>query len=466
MRRTLEPTMSRCDTPDRTELRRALILIAASLGFVVVQLDVTIVNVALQQIGRSLGADVSHLQWVVDAYTIVFASLIPTAGALGDRLGAKRIFVAGFAVFIAASCGCAIAPTLPVLIAARAAQGVGAAALVPCSLSLLNHSFPDPNARAKAVAIWAAGASVALAAGPVIGGILVDGVNWRSIFVINLPICATGIWLARCFGSELSRSGARGIDAGGQVAVVLALAALATAAIEAGRLGITHPIVIAACGLFIAAATAFVLIEARGCNPMLPLSFFHTPAFSAAMAVGLLINIAYYGLIFLFSLFLQRAKGFSSLQTGLAFLPMTMGVLVANLGAGTVAARLGPRLPMALGQAMMSLGCVALLGLTPRTSIAMMALPMLLMGVGVGLVVPPMTSSVPGTVDRAQSGVASGALNATRQAGSVLGVALYGALIAGPGALTSGTRAALGVSAGLLLVGCAAALRYIRAGDE
>jgi DHA2 family methylenomycin A resistance protein-like MFS transporter len=466
MERTLEHTTARCGPLVRTELRRALVLTAASLGFVVVQLDVTIVNVALQQISRSLGADVSYLQWVVDAYTIVFASLILTAGALGDRLGARRIFIAGFAAFIAGSCGCAVAPTLAVLIAARAAQGIGAAALVPCSLALLNHSFYEPNMRAKAVAIWAAGASVALAAGPVIGGMLVDGVSWRAIFVINLPIGATGIWLARRFAAESPRSRARGIDAGGQVAIVVALASLATAAIEAGRLGIAHPVVMVAFGLFIAAATAFVLIEAQGSSPMLPLSVFRNAAFAAAMAVGLLINIAYYGLIFLFSLFLQRAKGFSSLQTGLAFLPMTCGVLVTNLSAGYVEARLGPPLPMALGQAMMLLGCVALLNLTSGTAIAMMAVPMMLMGAGVGLVVPPMTSSVLGTVDRAQSGIASGALNATRQTGSVLGVALYGALIASPGALTSGTRAALGISAGLLVVGCAAALRTIRGGRQ
>src|SRR5581483_5055151 len=294
---------------------RALTLTATSLGFVVVQLDVTIVNVALQRIGATFGGGVAGLQWIVDAYTLVFASLILTAGALGDRLGAKRVFIAGFLIFTAGSAVCGLAPDLLLLILGRVIQGIGAAVLVPCSLALLHHTYQDEKARAKAVAVWAAGASVALAAGPVIGGILINGIGWRTIFFINLPLGAIGIWLTLKYAGESSRAQATpaptrsgdvprrpsrethtsrshqrtgGLDLTGQVATILALASLATAAIESGRLGFGAPIVIGSAVVFIAAAIAFVVTESRSASPMLPLSLFRNATFSAAIATGLL----------------------------------------------------------------------------------------------------------------------------------------------------------------------------------
>lgn len=440
----------------QTIAKTSLTLFAASLGFVVVQLDVTIVNLALPQLGASFHSGVASLQWVVDAYTIAFASLIPTAGALGDRIGAKRVFIAGFTVFTLGTLGCAAAPSLSELIAARVVQGIGASALVPCSLALLNHTFHHKSARAKAVAVWAAGASVALAAGPVVGGVLIAIIGWRSIFLINLPLGITGIWLTLRHTAETSRSTCRGVDLACQCAIVAALATLAAAAIEGGRLGFDHPLVLAAMAMFILASGSFVAIEAKGSAPMLPLSFFGNANFSAALLVGLVINIAYYGLIFLFSLMFQRAKGYSPLQAGAAFVPMTAGVLATNLLAGRITARHGTRPPMIGGLVIFLLGCLCLLTITPQTPFTHMWGQLVLMGAGVGLVVPPMTSAVLGAVERHQSGIASGALNATRQAGSVIGVALFGALVAGNGDFTSGTRIALRLSAGLLLIGCAA----------
>ncbi len=440
----------------------ALILAATSLGFVVVQLDVTIVNVALQRIGAAFGGGVAGLQWIVDAYTLVFASLILTAGALGDRLGAKRVFTAGFLIFTAGSAVCGLAPDLILLILGRVIQGIGAAVLVPCSLALLHHTYQDEKARAKAVAVWAAGASVALAAGPVIGGLLINGMGWRTIFFINLPLGAIGIWLTLKYAGESHRSPARGLDLVGQIATILALASLATAAIESGRLGFGSAIVIASGVVFIAATIAFVTTESRSSSPMLPLSLFRNSTFSAAIATGLLINIAYYGLIFLFSLFFQQGKSYSPLLTGTAFLPMTAGVLGANLLAGHMTARNGPRAPMLIGLAMFAAGCLLLVFVTPETSFLYMGGQMLMMGVGVGFVVPPMTAAVLSAVEHRQSGVASGALNATRQAGSVIGVALYGALIADKSRLAQGTHEALYISAALLLIGCAASARYIK----
>lgn len=441
---------------------RTLTLAATSLGFVVVQLDVTIVNVALQRIGENSGGGVASLQWVVDAYTLAFASLILTAGALGDRLGAKRIFIAGFVVFTTASVICGLAPNLAALIMGRVLQGLGAATLVPCSLALLNNTFRDHQARAKAVAIWAGGASVALALGPLVGGVLINTVGWRSIFFINIPLGIAGIVLTWKYTTESQRSKARGLDLPGQIAVAVALASLAAAAIESGRLGPGSAFVIGAATVFVIAAAAFILTEAHSPSPMLPLRLFRDSSFSAAMLTGLLINIAYYGMIFLFSLFFQQGKAYSPLRTGVAFLPMTAGVLAANLFAGHLTARSGPRVPMLAGLGLFGLGCLLLVLATPETSYLWLFGPFLLSGVGVGLVVPPMTATILGAVEPSLSGVASGALNATRQAGSVIGVALFGALIAGKGQLAHGTHLSMCISTGLLLLALAAVTLYVR----
>jgi MFS transporter, DHA2 family, methylenomycin A resistance protein len=216
--------------------RRALTLAAMSLGFVVVQLDVTVVNVTLKSIGGALGGGIARLQWVVNAYTIAFASLILTAGAAGDRLGAKRVFIAGFVTFVTASLGCAMSLNIAVLIAARTVQGFGAAVLVPSSLTLLNHAYPEERERTHAIGIWAAGASVALAAGPVVGGVLIATIGRRSIFFINVPLGLLGIWLTLRYVEETTKTH-RGLDYMGQFLGIVALAVMAAAAIAAGAIG-------------------------------------------------------------------------------------------------------------------------------------------------------------------------------------------------------------------------------------
>src|ERR1700723_2387325 len=258
--------------PAATNLSRSLTLAAMSLGYGVVQLDVTIVNTALNAIGTSLGGGVAELQWVVSAYTIAFAAFILTAGALGDRIGAKRIFMAGFAIFTAASVACALAPDATVLILARSVQGLGAAILVPNSLALLSHAYPDEKQRGRAVGIWAAGASFALISGPLLGGALIALVGWRSIFLVNLPIGLAGLWLSWRYASETTRSPQREIDLPGQAAAIAALGCLAGAIIEGGTLGWRHPFVIAAFAASAVLATLFVLRERRAPQPMLPLS--------------------------------------------------------------------------------------------------------------------------------------------------------------------------------------------------
>src|SRR6476660_3400383 len=315
----------------RPRLAQALTLAAMSLGYGVVQLDVTIVNTALSAIGNSLGGGVSELQWVVSAYTIALASLILTAGALGDRLGAKRVFMAGFALFTAASLACTLAPNAAILIAARAVQGLGAAILVPNSLALLNHAYPDEKDRGRAIGMWAAGASLALTAGPLAGGALITLVGWRSIFLVNLPIGLGGFWLTWRFASETPVSPRRELDLAGQAAAIAALGALAGALIQGGRLGWTNVFVLAGFCAATLCAALFVVQERRVAQPMLPLSLFANRLFAMTSLVGLLVNVAFYGLIFVLSLYFQEINDYSPFQTGLAFLPIMGVVLPVNL---------------------------------------------------------------------------------------------------------------------------------------
>jgi DHA2 family methylenomycin A resistance protein-like MFS transporter len=431
-----------------------LTLIATSLGFVLIILDVTVVNVALERIEASLGTNVTGRQWVVNAYTLVFASLLLTAGALSDRFGARRMFVNGFALFTAASLACGLAGSITVLIAARIAQGVGAALCVPASLALVSASFPDAVARARAVSIWAGVGGFALAAGPVVGGVMVDRFGWPSIFFLNLPLGVVGLWLTLAYAPLGSRTASRGLDVAGQVLAVIALGALTFGFVESGEFGWTHPLILAGFGVFGIASTLFVLTEARSPDPMLQLSLFREPAVGAACLVGLLTNFAYYGLMFVLSLFFQAAKGYSPLVTGLAFLPMTALVTIASLIAGALTARFGPRLPMVLGQALAAFGYFALAGTGAGTSYAVIAGPLLAAGVGVALTVPSMTAAVLANVDKRRTGVASGALNAARQTGGVVGVGVFGSLVAGPDRLLGGLHLALILAGAALVIGC------------
>jgi MFS transporter, DHA2 family, methylenomycin A resistance protein len=451
------PASHSATKPSRSSLATSLTLAAMSLGYGVVQLDVTIVNTALNSIGTSLGGGISELQWVVSAYTIAFAAFILTAGALGDRVGAKRVFMAGFAVFTAASVACALAPNAAILIAARAVQGIGAAILVPNSLALLGHTYTDEKARGRAVGIWAAGASLALISGPLLGGAIIALFGWRWIFLVNLPIGLTGLWLAWRYADETAPSPQREIDFVGQFAAIAALGCLAGAIIEAGALGWSNPVVIAGFAASATLAALFVWQENRSPQPMLPLSLFRHRLFALTSLVGLLVNIAFYGLIFVFSLYFQRINGLSPFATGLAFLPMLGAVLPVNLVAARLAERIGAPAAIGVGAALSAAGCLALLGIAPATRYWEIGAQLAIIGAGLGLLVPPLTSTLLGSVEKSRSGIAAGVLNATRQTGSVLGVALFGTLAGRPDAFMAGTHQSLVISA-CLLVGAAAAI--------
>ena len=308
--------------------------------------------------GKTLGGGVAELQWVVSAYTIAFAAFILTAGALGDRIGAKRIFMAGFAIFTAASLACALSPNAIVLIGARLVQGLAAAILVPNSLALLNHAYTDDRARGRAVAVWAAGASLALTAGPFVGGALITLVGWRAIFLVNLPIGLAGLWLSWRYATETTRARSREIDLPGQLAAIGALGALAGAIIEGGALGWQHPLVLSAFAAAAVLAALFVWRESRTAQPMLPLSLFSHRLFTLTTIVGLLVNVAIYGLIFVLSLYFQRINGLSAWWTGLAFVPMMGAVLPVNLLAPRLAERIGPCPTIVVGACISALGCL------------------------------------------------------------------------------------------------------------
>jgi len=440
---------------DRSSRSQTATLIAASLGFGVIQLDVTVVNVAVKQIGASFGGGVSELQWVISAYTLMFAALILTAGALSDRLGARRVFAAGFVLFVSASIGCGLAPSIALLIAARAVQGAGAALLASCSLALLNHTFHDPAEHARAVGRWSAGASAALSGGPVVGGVLIATLGWRSIFFINLPIGAVGLWLTRTYTRETPSSAERGLDVGGQIAAVLGLSTFAAALIEAGPLGLGNHWVLAGFATSVLAAVAFLIVEARSINPMLPLSLFRQRAFLSPTLIGLLVNVCFYGLIFLFSLLLQDQQKHSALATGLAFLPMTAAIVGANILSGRLAPRLGTARTVLAGVIAMLAGSAGLLPIGHPTAYAAIVTQQLLLGGGLGLLVPPMTGALLGSVERSRSGVASGALTTMRQTGSMLGVALFGSLVAQHNHFFTGLHTALEISIAALLASAA-----------
>jgi DHA2 family methylenomycin A resistance protein-like MFS transporter len=434
---------------------RAATLIGTSLGFGVIQLDVTVVNVAVKQIGAAFGGGVADLQWVVSSYVLMFAALILPAGALGDRFGIKRVLCLGFVIFIAASMACGLAPGFAVLIAARAAQGTGAALLGSCSLALLNHTFTDPAARARAIGQWAAGASTALSGGPVIGGILIAMLGWRSVFFINAPIGLAGLWLVWHHARETPRAARRGTDLAGATGAVVSLAAFAAAFIEAGSAGFTSPWVLAGLALSAVAAGGFIRAEARAADPMLPLALFRDRTFVTSVTVGFLVNVCFYGLIFLFSLLFQDQQGMSALRAGLAFTPMTAAILAANLASGRVSAAVGPARVVLIGLTAMTIGCAALLWAGPGTSYAAMVAQQVLLGGGLGLRVPPMTGLLLSSAERSRSGIASGALTAFRQAGSVLGVTLFGAFTAG-GHFYRGLHGALWAS--IVILAASAAL--------
>jgi DHA2 family methylenomycin A resistance protein-like MFS transporter len=428
---------------------------AAVLGMFVVTLDALIVNVALPTIGRELGGGGSGQQWVLDGYTLMFAALLLSTGSLSDRIGARRAFTIGLSVFVAASALCGLAPSLPVLVAARFVQGGGAAVMLPATLALIREAFPDAAERSRAIAVWAVGGAVASAAGPVLGGLLCLA-SWRLIFFVNLPVGLVTLALLSRTARSPRRPGP--FDWTGQAGAVLAMAGLTYAVIEGGATGFDRPTVIAALAVAAAALTVFVTAQARGTHPMVPPALFRQRAVLVSLAGGFAFCVAFYGLVYLLSLYYQEVRGLSAFGAGLAFLPMTGLVAGVNLLAPKVAVRFGLRTTLAGGLACMAAGLVALAAAPGGTPVAVMAALMIPVGLGGAMAVPSLTALLLQSVPAAQAGVASGVLNAFRQVGGALAVAVYGIVIAGHGGFLHGMRTCLLISAAVVAVTCAGAL--------
>ena len=445
--------------PDPTRLARVPLLVVC-LGYFLVILDTTVVNVALPAIGRGLHARVGGLQWVVDAYTVVLAGLLLSAGALGDRLGSRRVFVAGLVLFTAASAACGLAPSLALLVGARVLQGAGAALLVPTSLALLHAAHPDRAARARAVGAWGAIAGVAAASGPIVGGAVTSALSWRVAFLVNIPLGVAGLALGGRHLPDPPGTPRRGLDLAGQLAGIAALASLTAALIEGGSRGFTS--VGVAAGLLVAliAAAAFVLIERRAESPMLPLGLFRRPDLSAGTAIGLAINLAFYGQLFVASLYFQHLRGYSPLGAGLALLPLAILVSLGSALSGQTTARRGPRVTMLAG---LCLGAAGFLGWTvvgAHSAYPLLVPALLAIGFGMSYTMPAATTAVTDSAPPGRVGLAGGALNASRQVGSALGVALLGSLVAG-GGFIAGMHAAGALAAATFLAAAGIALRWV-----
>ena len=456
---TLEPARAAQDARPRTAAPK-LILATTFMGIFLLNLNTMAINVALPGIGRTFGGSTAGLQWIVDAYTLMVAALLLSAGTLSDRIGASRAFGAGVAVFTVASAACALAPGLGELIAARLLQGSAAAIMLPSSLALVRQAFPDAAERARAIALWTAGGAVAVAAGPVTGGVLSSTLSWRAIFVVNLPVgIATLAVLTR---TERSPRRATPLDPYGQLTGIVALAALTFAVIDGGENGFGEPVVLGCLGLAALATAAFIMIEARTAAPLVPLDLFRSRTVTVSVTIGFVVNAAFYGLVFVLSLFFQDVLNLSPVAAGLMFLPMMAVIAAANLASARAAARFGPRMPIAAGQAILALAMFGLLWIDAGTSRPVIAAMLIPVGLGLGFFVPSLTAILLNDIAADRAGMAAGILNSFRQTGGALAVAVFGALVADRGEFIAGLRVALCVAAVMLTATTAASLMLPR----
>jgi DHA2 family methylenomycin A resistance protein-like MFS transporter len=420
--------------------RTAIQLFALCLGYFVVIMDATIVTTALPVIAKELSAGITGLQWVVDGYTLVFASLLLSAGSAGDRLGARKVFMAGLALFTAASLACGLAPTLVALNVTRIVQGIGAALVVPTSLALINASYPERKRRARAIGVWGALGGVAAGLGPVLGGVFTTWLGWPSVFFINVPIGIAALLLTRKFVVAPPPRKRTGLDPRGQILAVVSLAALAFGLIEAGSRGWTSPTVLAALAVAVVGTVLFIVAENRHRDPMLPLGLFRDREFTGAALVGAAINFGFYGEIFLLSLYFQQLRGFTPLIAGLAIFPQPGIAAVVSSISGRETARRGPRTVMLIGLLVGALGLFAATMVGGTTPYWVLVLPLLAIGFGISYTMPAATAAIIDAAPADRAGIASGALNASRQVGSTLGVAVFGSLVASLASFTTAYR--------------------------
>lgn len=438
-------------------------LLAATTAFTLVILGTTVVNVALPAIRTELGSTIAGLQWVINGYTLMLASLLLSMGALCDKRGARRVMLGGVGLFVVGAIVAAAAPTLAVLLAGQVLLGTGAAALLPASLALISDAYPDDRRRARAIAIFASASAVAIGLGPVVGGLLIDSLGWRAIFGLDIPLALIVGLLVLGDTSRPAPVATAGLDGFGQLTAILALGALTFAVIQSGSSGWGAPAVLGPLAGALAAGVAFVLIERSGREPMLPLSIFSSRAFDCSSISGLLINFGVYGQFFVLSLYLQELRHLSPLHVGVVFLVQPGTAALTSLAAGAITVRRGPRIPAVAGGILATAGTLLIAGLGAHTPLLGIVAGLALLGAGGGLNIPALTTAIVAASARRQVGVAAATFTASRQIGGILGVAVLGSLVGQPVAL-SGLHTAILIAAAVLTAAALLGL-FVSPGD-
>jgi EmrB/QacA subfamily drug resistance transporter len=407
------------------------VLAICCLSLFIVGMDVTIINVALPSIGRDFHAPVSGLQWTVDAYLLVIASLLMLSGSVGDRIGRRRVFQVGLALFTIGSLACSLAPSLGWLIAFRAFQAVGGSMLNPVAMAIVTNTFTDRAERAKAIGVWGSVFGLSIALGPVIGGVLVDSVGWRGVFWVNIPVGIAAFVLAARYVPESRAAARRSLDPVGQFLVLLVLLTVSYGIIEGPDLGWGSALIVACFAVAVGAIAALLIWSSRVAEPLLDLRFFRSLPFSGAALTAVAGMTAFAGFLFLITLYLQEVRGYSALTAGLCLLPMAALMAMSAPLCGRVMAARGSRLPLIGAGAGITAGGILLAFLSASSPVWYLLLACAVFGLGMGWVNAPITNNAVAGMPRARAGTAAGIASTGRQVGSSLGVAIMGSVLAG-----------------------------------
>ncbi len=443
----------------RLTLGTTLTMVAAYLGLFVGLIDANAINLALPTIRHDLGGGISGAQWTIDAYNVTFAALLLTSGSLGDRFGRRTMLRAGLVTFLLASLACAAAPSLALLLAARALQGVGAALMLPQGLALMAAAFPDPIERARATAGWAIAAAMSAAIGPILGGVLTDTLGWRYIFWLNAPVAVLALLMTFRYLPESSDPDAGNVDVTGQALAMLGLGALTVVLVEGRTMapGVTSLLAVTAA----ASIAAFLRSQRRALHPMLPLDVFRSRRLGAALVATFTMTFGTYGLLLVNSFAFQQQRGASALSTAMWFLPMPVTYLVLIPAVNALAHRTGPNFPMIAGLGLMASGMAVYVAAGPKADLWLLALSFVLTGAGLAMTTGPAVGLAISAVPLQRAGLASGVVNLARLVGITVGVAVLGsALAAVDGA--AGARLAVLIGGAVQLAGIAVALRWTR----
>jgi EmrB/QacA subfamily drug resistance transporter len=408
--------------------RRLGVLAICSMSLLIVGMDITIVNVALPSIHRAFNAPLDGLQWTIDAYTLVLASLLLLSGSTADRIGRKRVFMTGLVIFTIGSALCAAAPSLNLLIAARVLQAVGGSMLNPVAMSIIRNVFENPRERAQAIGVWGAMVGVSSALGPVLGGGLVDSVGWRFVFLVNLPVGVVALILTWFFVPESRADRPRRLDPVGQVLVIVALASLTYAIIEGQRDGWTSAEILGLFAVSVVSGIGLVRYELRRREPLIQFRFFRSAPFSGASVIAVCATAALGGYLFLNTIYLQDVRHLSAFDAGLYTLPLAAMMLVAAPLSGLIVGNRGARVPLLMAGLCLTASPLLLTGLKPSSPAWLLIVSYLLFGIGSGMVNPPITNTAVSGMPSAQAGVAAAIASASRQVGQTLGIAVLGAV--------------------------------------